>query len=221
MKYHFSKIAKEEYLNDVVKKYLTTVWRPDRGFFENLLPIVSYLPLLGPIKIVPFLLTAFGAHMLDMSPSKLGRWLDDQVGTGPGESASIDEVTEKLYTAFSSALKEKTAKHISSRHLTKEASIWSAIGRGLNVPKAFAVGLRKMIVIILGLFGVATIDQFLEQVGGVGRDITGLPGIPEVVQEKIDTGKLPDVSEIVNKTTKTEDDIDSMIDKLQKKYNLK
>lgn len=202
------------------REYLDTVWSSSRGFFENLVPILSYLPLLGPIKIIPFLLTAFGAHMLNLSPARLGKWMDEKAGTGPGESPSVEGIASKLEDAFSSVMQEKQAEAMSCRGLTKEANIFSALSRSMNLPKAIAKGVGTLIKWILGLYGVATIDQFLRKVGtGVGA-ATGIAEVPEkikdTVERVIEREELPATPAPESSNNK----IDSMIDTLQEKYKL-
>lgn len=221
MKYYISKTAKIE---DALTKAVAIVWKDNRGLFENLMPIITYATLLwSPLSIVHTLLTAFGAHVLDISPAKIGAWLDEQAGTGPGETPSVDEIGDRLERSFSSALQEKTAHPISNRHLSKEANIFSAITRGVGLAKFLAAGLKKFISVILGVFGVMSIEGLLKEIAKIAREETGFEGAPKMIQEKMEE---PDKSMVgidydkYEKPESTKNNLDSEIDRLQKKYQL-
>lgn len=228
MEHYISKKAKAEgEAKDVLQKALSVVWKEDRGMFENLLPVMTYAALLwGPLNIVQTLLAAFGAHVLDISPAKLGKWLDEQAGTGPGQAPPVETVGTNLEKSFSSALQQFKAAQISNRHLTKEANIFSAITRLPGLAKILAGGLQKFITVVLGVFGLTSIEGLLKKGAELAREATGFEGVPAEVKKQIDKSteskplELPEKLEIMQ-PEETKNDIDSEIDRLQEKYNLK
>lgn len=196
----------------VVKKYVKTVWKPSKGFFENLLTLATYAsPFLG-IGWLPLAATMFASHVLGINVSDLGKWLDEELGISPGQSPTEQDIN-KIPLILERKAQEVTASARPS--ISKRAGVFSFLMRNKYLVKTIFSGIRKMIVLLAGVFSVAHINELVKVMG-------------DPIREKIEN-TIGDIDEVSTKVKETKDESDKStndmkekmqkrLDELEKKY---
>ena len=173
-----------------------SLWKEDRGPFENTLGLLSYtIPFIpgggGILFLFEKLLSAYG-----MGANDFGKWIDQSLGLGPGsnitsahEAQLIDLLEQKLNATSSGPESE----------IQKNASIISGLLKLVGgIPRIVKFIFTAVKVVLLAL-GVEKIHDVYQHVGQKG--VAGLvPGVGSLFQQlpgeqtpKIDT-KPDDVS---------------------------
>lgn len=202
------RISKRADFEDVAKKYVQTVWKSNKGFFENIFSIATYLsPFLG-LGILPLLLSGIGSAFLGYGISDLGKWLDEYLGIGPGEGPPSDW-EHRSKRAFDDLINSPKEAHISKRHMVKESGIFSALLKSGKVVGLVIKGLGKIMAMLLGVYGLATIDDFIKEVGAPVRK-----KVDDAIPNYFPSGPNDGMER------KQENNLDTMIDSLEEKYGL-
>lgn len=199
-------ISKRADISNIVDKYISTVWKSEDGFFENLFRIGTYLsPFLG-IGWVPLLLSGLGSAFLGVGISDVGRWVDQKLGISPGEAPPVD--WESKLTREIDLLTQGFSHnaYISSRQMTKEASIFSAILKSGKIAGLIVKGVGRLITALLGVYGLATINDLVHKLG-------------KPVREQVQENAPEYLSEVTEQAPQV--DIDDMADYIEQKYGLK
>lgn len=219
MAVNISKRAAEE---NKIKQVVRTLWKPNRGFFENLFRLAPYIAPFFGVPWWQLIAANIGTHILGVSTMDMGRLLDKELGTGPGETFDADAVVDKA-TAFVENLIQKHTPATASdnQQLTKEASIFSLLLKSGKLAGWFAKGLAKIIGGLLALFGMASVDDFIRDITTPLRDSTPtLLPVDEPDKEPVKEDQPEPVEERPFSYREQKSDIETMIDKLQEKYNL-
>ena len=208
-----SKRAKEELdLMESAKKFIVQVWSFDKGFFENAFTFLSYAGFAAlPIaKWIPFLLTAFSAQLLGLTPSRFGAWLDKELGIGPGEVPGANVLRD-----VESVISKKVEAH-KVEGLTKNAGIFSGILRSAGFVKKIVSAIWWLIKLLLKIFGVATLASLAEEIQKASKDFE-LPNENKKTPEK-EPAEPKTTAPPKPKTPKDIDNIDDWIKHLEEKY---
>lgn len=170
-----SKIAEQIELSEVgskaLKLYIETVWKKNKGWFENIFSIVTYAsPFLG-LGWFPLVTLFFSSHILGLDLAMFGKWMDQKLGLSPGEvptEANINEIPNLLNQAML-AKQSQTQYNISKR-----AGIGSAILKSESV-KLIYKGIMRLIIFLAGVFGAATLSDLGHRL--FGHDIETIKGL--------------------------------------------
>lgn len=138
--------------------YIKEIWRNSEGPFENILRIGSYL--LSIMGISGWLLLALDKYLsysYQMGIEDLGRWLDQQLGLGPGDSIErqhVDAIPQLLEGLSSSAARDE--------NMTKVAflgGLFSLVRYG----KLLASLIWKMVIFLISAFGLTKLGDMYKQ----------------------------------------------------------
>lgn len=190
--------------------WLRTVFDVSAGPFENTFKLISFAaPFMG-LGIWKFLVISFATKALGLSPAQFGRKIDDIIGMKPG-----DKIDTGLMPMFEKAINGMLSKRANTGiDLYKEAGLVSTLLKSGGAAKWLWKAVQKLMFVLSGVFGIASIDKLY--------DMFAEP-ISETIKETVspETGKLPlSYREEGVPKIDSKNEIDRMIDKLKKKYNL-
>lgn len=205
MDYHISKRAGME---EALKKYISTVWKTDRGPLENIFRLLPYalVPFMGGIgSVVALVLSTLASHILGVSPADLGRKADQVLGLGPGDDPRHAGIMPKLEKFINNLVEAKTAQE--DYCISKRASIWSMIKTGGYAGKIVVRGVLKAIAVLSSIFVFSHLGDLYEEIANPARE-----QVSEWAEPKRKTIIEPE------RKPKTVDDI---ADYIEQKYGLK
>lgn len=191
---HLSKTAKTEDLaKAALKKYIQTVWKSNKGFFENLFSILTYAsPVLG-VGWLPLAATLYSTHVLGIGLSDFGRWVDEKLGIGPGRTPTMADIDK-----IEGVLEGQVAQAGVSYDISKRAGIFSAILKSRPIIKLIVSGIKKLLIAIPVIFGAAHLSGMLKD-------------LISPIKEKME---IPEVSE----TSSVKEKLNKRLEELESKY---
>jgi hypothetical protein len=174
--------------NILLKKYIQTVWKSFNGFFENAFSILAYAsPFLG-VGWLPLAANLYASNVLGVGLSDMGKWIDEKLGISPGQTPTMEQMNQLP------ALMEKevlSAKAQYSPTLSKRAGVFSAIFSSIfksrTLIKLIFMGIKKLIVLLGGVFAVAHLSDLVKEIVAPLRGETEMAPEPPEISE-------PDVS---------------------------
>jgi len=207
-------ISKRAGIEEAYMDYVKTIWKFDKGPFENLFRLAPYaaVPWLGTLgSIVGAVIIQVAEHILNISPEMLGREADRALGLGPGDDPRFDSSEQELSSFLDKLLVNKTANY-NEQPISKTASIVSAIIRGGKAGAWIAKAIFKIVAMLASMFVFSHLSEFYnEHVNKPLKEITA-PVREEVADlTGLDTGEKPKA-----KTDKPED----MATYIEEKYGL-
>jgi len=206
------KISKQVDLSDTAKelaiKYYNMVWKPNKGFFENLFTFATYAsPFLG-VGWLPFAATLFASHILGVEVSIFGRWIDERLGTSPGKTPTMADL-DKLPEILEAAVIEKQARmsHSLSKRAGLFSAIFSSIFKSRTIIKSIVSGIKKLFIALVGILSISHLsDLGKEHLAPIREKIEKMRGIEE-------PGKPEEKPEATRK-----EKLEKELEKLEKKY---
>jgi len=155
-------ISKRAGMEEAYMDYVKTIWKFDRGFFENAFRLVPYaaVPFLGTFgSIVGAIIIQVAEHLLNISPEMLGRELDKALNMSPGDDPRFETSEQEVASLIDKMLANKTASY-KPIEISKTAGIVSAVVRGGKAGAWIAKAMFKLISVLASMFVFSHLSEF-------------------------------------------------------------
>jgi hypothetical protein len=148
-----SYISKRAAAMDDLKEVVFSLWKNDKGPFENILGLSSYLiPFLPGLGWAVFLIEK-AASLFGYGLGDFGKWIDGELGLGPYSNITLQHQEE-----LKQALMKKTSS-MEEEGLVKNAAAWSALFKMIGgVPKL----VKGMFIILKALLLALGVEKVID-----------------------------------------------------------
>lgn len=209
-------ISKRAGLEEGLKQYIMTVWKADRGPFENIFRIAPFamLPFMGSLgSVFAIILTNIAGHILGISPADFGRELDRYFSLGPGDDPREAGVMPKLKDLIDNLIDKSTPATASAedRPISKTAGLWTLLVKSGQIGRLIVAAIMKVIGVLSSVFVFSHLSDLYEELSNPAR---------EKVTDLFDTETGAE-KETEKDTTGMGRSVGDMADYIEQKYGLK